>query len=238
VFIAGACVALAAAAATPSPSRSPLDTGAAVDRILGEVNTFRQQQGRAALAANPQLTAAAQDFAAYIARTHRFSHEADGREPPDRAQAHGYAYCIVDENIGYEQRNPDFNANELASRLVQGWEASPPHRRNMLDPDVRDTGIGLAQDASTGRWYGVQMFGAPQSARATFEVVNEAGSAVRYRLGDRQFDLAPRATRTHQECRPASLALDGGNPPAVQPRNGGRYRVVRDQSGSLRLATD
>jgi Cysteine-rich secretory protein family len=218
-----------------------LDTAAAANSILRAANAFRQQQGRGTLSANAQLGKAAQEFASFMARTRRFSHEADGREPADRARGHGYAYCIVDENIGFEQRDPEFTSDELAARLMQGWEASPPHRRNLLDPDVVDTGIGLAQDPGTGRWYGVQMFGTPESARVTFDVINDTASNVRYRLGERTFELAPRVTRTHEQCRRASLKLDAAGEAArstVQPRKGGHYRVVRDASGSIGLAAD
>lgn len=215
-----------------------LDAAAASQRVVVEVNAFREQQGRTALRSNPQLAAAARDFAAYMARTGRFSHEADGREPADRAREHGYAYCIVDENIGYEQRSSGFTSDELAEQLVGGWKGSPPHRHNMLDPDVAETGVAVAHDARTGRWYGVQMFGAPASTRSVFELTNASGATVRYRLGDQGFELAPRVTRTHEECRPREIVLDGAGKAAfssIRPRNGDRYRIVRDKSGSLGL---
>lgn len=214
-----------------------VDPAAVSQRIVREVNAFREQQGRRALQVDERLVAAAQDFAAHLARTGRLSHEADGRTPAQRARQHGYAYCIVDENIGYEQRNSGFDDQELAQRLVEGWKRSPPHRHNILDADVSETAVALAYESTTGRWFAVQMFAAPHASRSVFEVSNATAGSVRYRLGEQAFDLAPRVIRSHQECRPRAIVLESAGPGAsiAQPRDGDRYRVVRDRSGSLLL---
>ena len=141
------------------------------------------------------------------------------------------------ENIAWQYRASGFAADELARVLVQRWQESPPHRRNMLDPDVVDTGMAVAQSASTARWYAVQMFGRPRSAQLVFRLTNEAGTTVRYRLGDETFDLPPGVTRTHERCTSSVLALRPGEQPEmrVTPRNEERYVVAQDASGRWRL---
>ncbi len=40
-----------------------------VERLISHTNAFRQQEGRPTAKVNPQLTATAQDFATFMART-------------------------------------------------------------------------------------------------------------------------------------------------------------------------
>jgi uncharacterized protein YkwD len=88
--------------------------------IIEKTNAFRREQKLAAVEVNPRLAAAAEDFARYMARTNRFGHTADGSRPADRAAKHGYAYCIIAENIAYQYRSQGFTAAELAEALFQG----------------------------------------------------------------------------------------------------------------------
>jgi uncharacterized protein YkwD len=205
--------------------------------VIEQVNTLRVRNDLPPLRADPALTRAAEDFAQYMARTGRYGHQADGRPPPARAQAHGYAYCIVDENIGWIERAPPPSAAALAGALYDGWQASPPHRRNLLDPDVVDTGVGLARRDANGRWYAVQMFGRPRSAEIAFSITDAGTSALRYRLGERSFTLEPGATRMHRQCRPSTLTLASpdASPHTITPRNGAHYDAVA-AGGGWRLA--
>src|SRR5437016_4170021 len=81
-----------------SPANGPkLD--ATVSAIIRSTNELRKEQGREPLKTNKELTRAAEYFAAYMGRTNKFSHEADGNRPADRVSLFGYDYCIVGENI-------------------------------------------------------------------------------------------------------------------------------------------
>jgi uncharacterized protein YkwD len=73
-------------------NQSP-DLAAVAEGILTRTNAFRHQEGRPPVAPNPQLAAAAHDFAAFMARTSQSSHTADGQTPEARAKAHGYDPC-------------------------------------------------------------------------------------------------------------------------------------------------
>lgn len=217
-----------------------LSSSAVAADIVQQTNAFREVQRRAPVTAAAALTEAAQAFADLMARTDRYGHEADGRDPPERARQHGYDYCIVSENIAYRYRKPEFERHELAQSLVQGWESSPIHRHNMLDPDVRDTGVGVARSRKTGRWYAVQMFGLPKHAQIRFQITNETPQTIRYRLGERSFELEPRVTRTHLQCRDAEVSLDAPDPSSkiIHPRTGKRYEVHRDADGRWSVAEE
>ena len=154
-------------------------------------------------------------------------HEIDGRAPAERAGAAGYRHCMVAENIAYLFDSVGFTTEQLAARLLQGWEQSAEHRRNMLLAPVMHIGVGVAQNADSGRYYAVQLFGRPSSAAIRFEVVNGADVDLRYELDRETFDLAPRVTRTHTRCIDASLAI-------LAPESGDRLGHSRPRRRPLR----
>ena len=43
------------------------------------------------------------------------------------------------------------DSDEMAQRLVRSWMESPGHRANILDPDYRGIGVGVAVDIDTDR---------------------------------------------------------------------------------------
>lgn len=196
--------------------------------IVALANRLRAGHGVAAVKPEPRLSAAARSFAAYMARTGRYAHDADGRDPPQRAVAAGYEYCVVTENIAYFSSSEPPGAAALAKTFVDGWERSPGHRRNMVDGDVVDTGVAVAQSAQSGRWYAVQMFGRPRALHQRFGVENRSGVALSYELDGRRYELPPGVTRTHEQCRAAKLTmrLPGEKEPAVvAPADGQHWRV-------------
>src|SRR5438132_10234564 len=77
-----------------SPAHGP-ELDEAIGAIIRATNELRKEQGREPLKTNKKLTRAAEYFAAYLARTNKFSHEADGNRPADRVSLFGYDYCIV-----------------------------------------------------------------------------------------------------------------------------------------------
>ena len=66
---------------TAAPPANTVNLTRAKAAILSSTNEFRRQQGRAELKPNPDLADAAQYFADYMARTDKYSHTADGKEP-------------------------------------------------------------------------------------------------------------------------------------------------------------
>lgn len=90
--------------------------------IVALTNAFRQENKLGAVTPNKELAAAARWFAEYLARTGKLAHEADGREPQQRASAHGYKYCMVAENLARNLDSRGYTAQRLAAEVVEGWK--------------------------------------------------------------------------------------------------------------------
>jgi uncharacterized protein YkwD len=196
-------------------------------QVVERSNTFRQSQGLQPVAPEQKLATAARAFAAYMAQTDRYGHDGDGREPSQRAQAQGYEFCFMAENIAMFYSSAGIDAEALAEKFVQGWIDSPGHRRNLLSAEAVDLGVGIAQ-GPTGRYYAVQMFGRPAKLRLSFSLSNRSRVALRYQLDDKSYALPSGMTRTHEQCTsPAlSLALPGDPQPTTwRPANGMQYRI-------------
>ena len=228
---------LVAGAAPAQPARP--DLAASSRLIVAQTNELRAAHALARTEPEARLGAAAHAFAEYMARTDRYGHEADGSSPAQRARAHGYDYCKVAENIAYLMNSRGFGTDELARSVVEGWKNSPGHRKNMLDRDVVDIGVAMAQSPKSQRWYVVQMFGRPRSKAVRFSIANEAAQEVRYELGGRSFGLAPQVTRTHEQCGTATLTIvSGAEPLSVEPVDGRHYTLERGPGSRLRLRVD
>jgi uncharacterized protein YkwD len=227
-------------AASPAPSKGP-DLGRVERLIVEQTNQFRHKQGRPPLHRNPQLAKSARAFAAYLARTDKFSHTADGKQPWDRTAAAGYSGCIVAENIAWEKDSAGFTTRRLADALVHGWEKSPHHRKNMLDPDLEEIGVGVAYSAKTGRYYAVQDFGRPKSDAIVFTIANDAADTVKYTLDGKEFSIQPRYTMTHERCRPTTLTFQlpgaAGAAKEYHPHTGAHY-VIRSDAGHDTVAEE
>ncbi|MEA2692318.1 MAG: hypothetical protein QOJ16_1705 [Acidobacteriota bacterium] len=125
--------------------------------MLSRVNDVRRRAGLPPLAPHPLLDRISEEHAQdMLARSYSAHRTPEGLGPSERARAAGYRSGIG-ENI-VEQR---FSAAEA----LEAWLGSPAHLRNILDPDCRELGLGLAvgagYDAAPGayRVIWVQSFG-------------------------------------------------------------------------------
>jgi uncharacterized protein YkwD len=121
------------------------------------VNEVRRRAGLPPLVPNPLLDRISQEHAEDMLLRSYFGHRTpEGLGPSDRARADGYRSGIGENLV--EQR---FSTEEA----LTAWLDSAPHRRNILDPDCRELGLGLAvgagYDAAPGgyRVVWVQSFG-------------------------------------------------------------------------------
>lgn len=224
---------------TPEPPKSA-DTDATVAAIVERSNAFRKREGRVALAVDQTLQETAQEFANYMAENDRYGHQADGRSPSERATAHGYDFAIVLENIAYAYDSRGFEAPALAEKFVQGWIDSPPHRENLLDPDVTAIGVGVAESQTTHYYYAVQMSGRPTSLSVEFSIFNTTQMPIAYETAGRSFTLEPRYARTHTSGRPPQVTIkwpeaSQRQPTVLKPETGDRYRIEAAEDGSLRV---
>jgi uncharacterized protein YkwD len=132
-------------------------------KVIASTNAFRRQHALAALEPNARLILIAQSHARNMARQDKFGdtddngHILDGRNMEYRIRAGGYWFARAAENVGYQ-----LNRGEPAAAMMDGWKASPGHRRNMLLADVTEIGVG-AEKGRSGRWYFVQLFGRPRN---------------------------------------------------------------------------
>jgi uncharacterized protein YkwD len=134
-------------------------------RVLALVNELRMERGLKPLERDRKLDAAAEYFGGYMASAGKLEHGADGSTPAARVKQRGYAYCVVSENIAYEYSSRGFTAERLAHTFVDGWRDSPTHRDNILDPEVTQTGLGVAR-SEKGEYYAAQLFARPPLAGA------------------------------------------------------------------------
>ena len=113
------------------------DLAAVRTAMLARVNAARRAAGRPPLAADPHLDTVAQEHAQDMLSRAYYDHDTpEGLTPRRRVEATGYLAHKVGENIAEGQ----FSVDEVMS----GWLGSSGHRRNLLDSDFTDLGVGLA----------------------------------------------------------------------------------------------
>ena len=208
------------------------------NRVAALVNEFRAEKGLHPLELESRLGATARDFSAYIARSGKLDHHADGVTPAARAEQRGYDYCNLAENLAYEYNSRGFSAEQLARNFVNGWKESPTHRANMLEPDVTETGLAVIHGRQNGEYYAVQMFGRPSTHKVKFSIVNRSSAAVRYEHRKRMIALGPRQTRSHESCGGGEVTIDwpyAQEATTIRPKNGERYVITGAGKGPFRV---
>lgn len=96
-----------------------------------------------------RLSAAAQLHSEDMQATGTLSHVgSDGSSVVERAERQGYQWSKLAENVAW--------GYEAVDAVVAGWLSSPGHCRNIMNPDYRELGVGLAGTFWT------QVFGTPR----------------------------------------------------------------------------
>jgi uncharacterized protein YkwD len=111
------------------------------------LNQQRKAAKLAPLRASSPLQKAASGFSHQMVREDFFDHTApDGTTFDQRIEAAGYGgFRTLAENIAWGS-----GSLSTPSNIVDGWMHSPGHRRNILDANLRDIGIGIAPGAPQG----------------------------------------------------------------------------------------
>lgn len=124
--------------------------------MLAEVNARRREAGVRPLRMNPDLQQAAQAHAEDMLARGYFAHQSpSGTTVRERSRKAGYAWRTIGENIAEGQTSVD--------EVVTTWMGSPGHRRNLLNSNFRELGIGLVTGKTRSGEYRViwvQNFGA------------------------------------------------------------------------------
>ena len=127
-------------AARPVQPLNPEAALAAVNALRGTVVLDARLTKAAALQSETQ------------AKQNWISHDGPGgSRPKDRAARAGYRAKIASENVASGQKS--------FSDVMQSWEGSAGHRKNLLRPEVTTIGVAVAK-SSSGRPYWTLMLGA------------------------------------------------------------------------------
>lgn len=212
--------------------------------IVEATNAFRAENKLAAVKVEPRLARAARAYAEFLASRNLFSHTADGREPHQRVEAAGYAYCEAAENLAMHKDSRGFESRALAVKAVEGWINSPGHRRNLLVPGVTDIGVAVAKapDADP-KYIAVQVFGRPRSLAVEFQISNTTGTAIGYTFSGKTHDLKPRIAATHTACatgdiafsKPGGLFSSGTDLGRYPAGNGTLFTIRADDKGVITI---
>ncbi|AWK09991.1 hypothetical protein SSP531S_57310 [Streptomyces spongiicola] len=135
----------AASPNTPAPSAP---ASGAVARVVQLVNSERGKAGCSPLTVNAKLAKAAQDHSKDMAAHRNMSHTgSDGSNPGTRITRAGYHWSTYGENVAYGYETPE--------KVMAGWMSSPGHKKNILNCEFKEIGVGLAQPGN----YWTQSFG-------------------------------------------------------------------------------
>jgi len=150
---------------TPTPAAQPVGSNwkALQDKIFELTNVERQKNGVTPLAYNATVERYAVAKSQDMVTNNYFDH----RSPTqgyfyDIWNKDGYKYSAGAENLytmtdsrGFASRD----INSLASNIVTGWMNSEGHRRNILNPNLKELGVGVA--ASSTKLDATQLFHTP-----------------------------------------------------------------------------
>jgi uncharacterized protein YkwD len=127
-------------------------------QFLVLLNRYRRQEGLNPLRMDEKLQRAAQWMSDDMAAEDYLSHrDSRGRDPFERMAAFGYDYNTDKaENVAAGQRT--------AAEVLQSWQSSKTHSRNMLDPHFTVIGIGFSYTRNSKYgWYWATSFGGQRS---------------------------------------------------------------------------
>ena len=87
-----------------------------------------------------------------MARLDKLADELEGKQSDDRVKEAGYPVAYIGENCAVGQLN--------AEEVVKGWMNSERHRKNILEANYTEIGVGVAK-AQNGALYFTQVFAKP-----------------------------------------------------------------------------
>jgi uncharacterized protein YkwD len=125
-------------------------------QVLQQVNQQRQRHGLSALKSNPSLSKVARIYSQQMATYNIYGHIGpSGETHRQRVEAAGIRAVLIGENL----MKVDYNRHPVALS-VQGWMNSAGHRKNILLPQMTETGVGIWQRGST--YYVTQLYIEPK----------------------------------------------------------------------------
>ncbi|MCV0394006.1 MAG: CAP domain-containing protein [Rhizobiaceae bacterium] len=133
------------AACAGGPGSRIAESGGASRAAYGYMADIRGAAGLARAVPDSRLERAAEEQARLMAEAGRMAHTARrGRDFTSRMRANGIGGKAA-ENIA--------NGRMPMTEVFDMWKASPPHRRNMLDPAFTRYGLASATTAEGRRYW-------------------------------------------------------------------------------------
>ncbi len=184
------------------------------ERLFEETNQARAEQGLQSLQWDSTLAQAAEAHAELMAQNGQLSHQYSGEAAlTTRAAQVGAHFQTVAENIA---------VGPSTDTIQREWMKSPPHRANILDPNLNAVGFALVERG--GYLYAVADF-ERRVSDLTLEQVEEAVGKLLSKHG-----IQPTAQHldARQTCEMSHGSAGGSNP---------RF-VMRWQSSDLSILPD
>ena len=124
------------------------------DEVVRLVNLERARAGLVPVVQNQTLEDQATRYACEMIYYDFFAHENPftGSHLADRAAEFGYDYQMIGENLAAGQSTP--------AQVMADWMASEGHKRNILEPNFTELGVGVRSGGTYGTYW-VQEFGRP-----------------------------------------------------------------------------
>jgi Cysteine-rich secretory protein family len=160
-------------------------SSAASQTLFNSANHDRAAAGLRPLKWDSALANAAHQHARKMAQMNQLSHQLPG-EPPmqDRAKQAGARFSLIAENIAQ---------GPTAEGIHQQWMHSPPHRANLLDPQLNAIGIAVVQ--SGNMLFAVEDFAASVAAAPLSEQERQVASELVARHPELHVDAGSRDAR-------------------------------------------
>ena len=134
-----------------TPEQKPsTDFSSYQQQVLDLVNAERTKRGISALTLDSNLSSVATKKSQDMVNKNYFDHTSPTYGSPfDMMKQFGISYRTAGENIAKGQKTPQ--------EVVTAWMNSEGHRKNILNPNFTNLGVGIAKD-SKGTPYWTQMF--------------------------------------------------------------------------------
>jgi uncharacterized protein YkwD len=117
------------------------------NKILAEVNFIRQNNNLETLTISSAFSDVARKHSQDMVDRNYLEHKApEGNMAWDRVKNAGLSYgAVMSENLHREKRKLSTESESIAATTLSSWiNSSEGHRENILEPEWRTTGIGVA----------------------------------------------------------------------------------------------
>jgi uncharacterized protein YkwD len=145
---------VAAKPATYEPALTIAPAATSLEQsVFDKINSLRRQHSLDPVSFAGDLLSVARSHSQDQARRNQLSHQSsDGRHAGERLDDARIAWLRYGENVGLIKGYED-----PAGTVVDAWLRSPGHAQNLLDPQLSESAVGVAQGAD-GTYFMTQVF--------------------------------------------------------------------------------